>query len=1145
MNMKFIPIVGTISAGKSTFLRAFLGIDVLQTGQTTTTKFVCLIKNSDQISFYHVIPVINDGIIFEKEGEEIKDVGKIQKKIEEINNILNENKGNQTDRKNEIFYMLEIPIKNIQNEELLENAYFMDIPGLNENNATYIEDIFSVITIDDILFEIMVFDSTSIGSDNILKIFEKLNQKNCLKTEDNLYILNKIDKTTGGGSEEIIDYFKQFFYQAFEDEKNEESNIVINISKNYFIPLNSILYQAETKCNEDFYSMLLLELFAYLENANKQEISSFFDYIVKRLENIMKQNEINEDGIDDIDDDSKDMEIIKETIEKINNIQADVTTTTEFTITINLERKKQKKVIKNLYILHKQKKFLNFIHSESFNKLQNIINNYKINDLSCPPSIGPLPIVEEKKEETKKESILNEMNTFLNQQLKGQFSELNLHLNVLSENLLGRKIRISFIGNISVGKSSVLNAIIGENILPTSEKECTYRGVIIKHKNVDDYYLYGTHLEILGDGSINEYYNFKENKEYYCKGKEEIKSRLKCKNNDKNMDEKDAFIVIQGRLKIFDFIKLDEELVNKIEFVDLPGHDRKNNTFNQKQYYNQILQFSNSCIYVNEPKTIDDEDSVIRIRSQYNGDKQKLHPSLRDKFINSCLFLVNKSDTLSNKKEQRKKDEEKIKKSIIEIISAVEQGITQESINISFFSGKCFNEFLEYYNIYIYKLDNNTKQFLKDLYIEYTNNSWNFFKIQSFKDFINKKAEKIEDKLNIELEESKIPSDFYEKLQSAYNELPNLNKRNKKGEKEIINTLYSIKYTINNTDFTNTDYSTKFFENLKDIILYTDKIQNDNLKLSIESFFKTADELFNRNVEKETENEKKQNEERYYLFKDKIIPDCKKLLEQKQNKIIKILENGKKNVLDLINDEINNAEERLKESNKDLKEASSKLENKIKEKIDDMKTRQDNEVNTIVDEIIQISNEHINSYYNSKDLSVSEIDAEKEKKRAIVISLVSSALGAVAAGIGAAGVGFFVASGVAAGTMGVTALTTGVGALFGPLGIVAGLGVGAIIGGISLLVYKLKKTKKYIEALENCKSDIDSKFEDMIINFKKDFNYFKNSLVEELDTKCKVLYKQIDGEELREKWGQIRGQYEVIRDKTKKELKELFNSKIK
>ena len=66
--------------------------------------------------------------------------------------------------------MLEAPIKNINNAPLLENCYFMDIPGLKENNTTYIQDIFSLITMNEILFEIMVFDSTSIGSDNILDI---------------------------------------------------------------------------------------------------------------------------------------------------------------------------------------------------------------------------------------------------------------------------------------------------------------------------------------------------------------------------------------------------------------------------------------------------------------------------------------------------------------------------------------------------------------------------------------------------------------------------------------------------------------------------------------------------------------------------------------------------------------------------------------------------------------------------------------------------------------------------------------------------------------------------------------------------------------------------------------------------------------
>ena len=73
--------------------------------------------------------------------------------------------------------MLEIQIKNIENVPLLENCYFMDIPGLNENETNYINDIVSLITLDQIIFEIVVFDSTSIGSDNILNIFTALEKK--------------------------------------------------------------------------------------------------------------------------------------------------------------------------------------------------------------------------------------------------------------------------------------------------------------------------------------------------------------------------------------------------------------------------------------------------------------------------------------------------------------------------------------------------------------------------------------------------------------------------------------------------------------------------------------------------------------------------------------------------------------------------------------------------------------------------------------------------------------------------------------------------------------------------------------------------------------------------------------------------------
>ena len=150
--MFYIPIIGTISAGKSTFLQALLGVDVLQCGATTTTKFTCLIKNSSKLSFYHVIPKKEKILLFEKEGEETIGEENIKQRIEDINKKLFEKTKSS---ENDLFYMLEAPIKNIYNAPLLEKCFFMDIPGLNENENDYIKIIFSLITINDILFKIM------------------------------------------------------------------------------------------------------------------------------------------------------------------------------------------------------------------------------------------------------------------------------------------------------------------------------------------------------------------------------------------------------------------------------------------------------------------------------------------------------------------------------------------------------------------------------------------------------------------------------------------------------------------------------------------------------------------------------------------------------------------------------------------------------------------------------------------------------------------------------------------------------------------------------------------------------------------------------------------------------------------------------
>ena len=279
MKRKFIPIIGTISAGKSTFLQALLGTNALESGETTTTKFVCLIKNSNQTQFYHVIPKQEKGLTFIKDGQEIMGEEKIKEKIKKIKKILSEKPAT----KNEIFYILEIPIKNIENDSLLKECYFMDIPGLNENESSYIEIIFSLLTLDDIKFEIMIFDSTCIGSDNILNIIKRLENKKCLKKSGNLFILNRIDQINQNREDEIISSFQDYFYQNFEDDKKEDI-ISINISENKFIPMNSLLFLAETKIYEDYYSMLLVEFYNYVETKEKSQLTSFYEYLSKKLE---------------------------------------------------------------------------------------------------------------------------------------------------------------------------------------------------------------------------------------------------------------------------------------------------------------------------------------------------------------------------------------------------------------------------------------------------------------------------------------------------------------------------------------------------------------------------------------------------------------------------------------------------------------------------------------------------------------------------------------------------------------------------------------------------------------------------------------------------------------------------------------------
>ena len=65
-------------------------------------------------------------------------------------------------------------------------------------------------------------------------------------------------------------------------------------------------------------------------------------------------------------------------------------------------------------------------------------------------------------------------------------------------------------------------------------------------------------------------------------------------------------------------------------------------------------------------------------------------------------------------------------------------------------------------------------------------------------------------------------------------------------EKEIIRKLYTFNYQLKETDFNDTPYSDLFFYELKEVILFCDSFQNENLKYSILEFFTYTDQLFDK-----------------------------------------------------------------------------------------------------------------------------------------------------------------------------------------------------------------------------------------------------------------------------------------------------------
>lgn len=223
-NRVFIPIIGKISSGKSTFLNCLLGNDILHSGNGISTKFACIIRYTDldepQLFSTKIKTMkstlsnkIRDYFSFEEDvlitsgKENVRmEIMKINEELELTELKEKEYEAYSEEEKlskvNEFFYILKIRIPGLENlSNISEYVDFIDVPGLNETCTFFIEKIFPKI-FSCAYSLIFLLDSTKFENKDYLNILKQLTiliklfyEENsaCSILKNSVYILNKWD----------------------------------------------------------------------------------------------------------------------------------------------------------------------------------------------------------------------------------------------------------------------------------------------------------------------------------------------------------------------------------------------------------------------------------------------------------------------------------------------------------------------------------------------------------------------------------------------------------------------------------------------------------------------------------------------------------------------------------------------------------------------------------------------------------------------------------------------------------------------------------------------------------------------------------------------------------------------------------------
>ena len=703
----------------------------------TNPKFFKLILKkgeNDDYSFYKK----NDSEIIGKEN--------IRDKVKNLNKELHQKEPKYED----IFYMLEIGQVNFIEQEFLKNNDLADVPGVSEsimygesnknNNAeaapkplnsgeeysqtteerisnanldkeiNYLTQIFKILKnkMNNGIFIFSVDKLQRIENYEIIGQLKKILDK---PIENFLLLLNKMDK-----SENIEEDIKILNEKLVEEFPNGG----FNVTRNTIVQCSSFQLENELKMEKEFTNLLYYHYINYIMSA--KNYSDFRDYFTNFIRNYVKKDIKEVENIDaekfkENIESIKNDESIKKIIELIKRIKKNHDTTKfkllldekDFKEDINnclddleeennevnlAEQNKMNIIILYYYYLYKNKKVKMYRSSETktileYFTMQNMNKKFKYKEME-----SKLQELENKDTLNKRiNNTINRINKFYEIYQKG-----GIYLNqndgvknsikpIINNFKTSKYFYIPLIGVYNSGKSTILNDIIGYDLLPVKTGECTKKGILITHWDYDFPIIRKAKFISENNGDINDICYFEFHNDIIAEGNKNVRKILNGINGNFIEKEEDFFYIINVRIKFLDFFN-DNSIKEKICFVDLPGYGTKNK-FEAKDIYSKFIKSCKLFLMVTRDH-FEDNDNVEKINGLIEKTKNYQGISVQS-LIKKILFIVNNSKDLdldnSEQSLQRKIN------ALILNIRGLEKNANKD-LNITFFNALSYQYYL-------------------------------------------------------------------------------------------------------------------------------------------------------------------------------------------------------------------------------------------------------------------------------------------------------------------------------------------------------------------------------------------------------------------------------------------------------------------